>query len=159
MLLYGGFVVPAANRAWRVETSHDHEYAPVAGVREISTFALITDPMRVPDYEAFSGGRDRAARIRGELQQRAAMALLPLTLLWLRWSALAAPRRSWFRPLPATGAVSVALTMFLIAFFAGWRLESQFAPGSGVGAWMPIVALSVCEGLIIELRKHTAARA
>jgi len=158
MMFYGGFVVPAANQAWRVATSPNHELPPVAGVRELSTVTLLIDQARVPAYEAFTGNSDRAARIRGELQKRASMALLPLTLLWLRWVSLAAPRRSWLRPLPATPAVCVALTLFLITFFAGWRLELSYLPGSGVGAWLPIVALSLFEGLAIELRKTASAR-
>lgn len=157
MVVFDGFVVPAANQAWRVTTSANRESAPVPGVRELSTFALLAEPMRVPEYEAFTGRRDRAARIRGELQRRAAMALLPMTLIWLRWVALAAPRRGWFRPLPATGAVAVAFTVFLISFFAGWRIEFALAPHSGAGVWLPLVALTFLEGLFGELRKRTAA--
>lgn len=152
MIVYGGFVVPAGNYAWRVATSGAREQPPVAGVRELSTLTLLSDPQRVPVREAFTGGRDRAARIRAELQRRASMALLPLTLLWLRWVALGAPHR--LRPLPTAAAVSVAFAVFFISFFAGWRLEIDYLPGSGLGAWVPLVALIVLHAVATKIRKH-----
>ncbi len=74
--------------------------APARGVRELTTTELLSDPSRAHASETTNAG-GRAAMIRRELNNRAALALLPVLLLWLRWGMLDRPRRRWYSPLPS----------------------------------------------------------
>ena len=44
MVSFHGWVVPAANQAWRVKTMPAGMSAPARGVRELTTLQLLTDP-------------------------------------------------------------------------------------------------------------------
>ena len=87
MVFFHGWVVPAANQAWRTNMMPAGMSAPARGVRELTTMELINDPSRAHARETTNAG-SRAAVIRRELNNRANLALLPALLLWLRWGML-----------------------------------------------------------------------
>ena len=150
MIAFGGWVAPLASREYRLRSmALAGRSGPPPGVRELTTFELIADPDRTPEHEAFSGGADRTARIRGELQSRASLAALPIVLIWLRWRALGLPRRRWVGPLPATAATTLSIAAFFALFFYGFDLEHELRLARGSGAWLPIAALT-CWGLIAQ---------
>ncbi len=139
MVLFGGWVGPAANQAWRSHLSDSH---PAPGVRELTSFALITDPSRAAEHEPYTGGADRVTRIQRELNNRATLIALPVLLLWLRWRALQLPNTGWVAAVPIVVAVGVTVPAFFAFHFWGWRLEHEWHLSPGMGYWVPIVMLT-----------------
>lgn len=140
MIVFGGWVVPAANQAWRVGTT-TKDGAPARGVRELTTFELLVDPTRASEHEAFSGGADRATRIQRQLNNRAALTVVPVFLLWLRWRSIDTGSKRWRSPLPPSIAAILSCAVFVTASFSGWWLERRFHLSPGVGYWLPIVIM------------------
>jgi hypothetical protein len=141
MIVFGGWVAPAANQAFRRAASPQQE--PARGVRELTTYQLLMSPELAAHHEPYTGAADRATRIQSELNNRAVLTLLPVLLLWVRWRALEAGRGAWWSPLPAPLAVAVLLAVFLTAYFSGWRLERELNSSPGSGFWLPIVVLAI----------------
>ena len=133
-----GWITPIANQRFRVESSGFFERgpsAPARGVREFSTSELLA--LRTAPGERRVG----AAAVR-ELNQRAALTVLPILLLWLRWRALDLPRGRWFSPWPLKVA-----TLAIIAFFGmSWSqqfIEIGMGLRPGVTAWLPLAAFAL----------------
>jgi hypothetical protein len=152
MIVFAGFVVPAANQAFRVVQTEGG--APVIrSVRELTTWQLITDPTMAAPQEPYTGGADRATRIQRELNNRATLALIPVLLLWIRWRAIDAGRGKWWSPLPAPLTTAVVIAAFLVTSFYGFFLERDFGLAAGTGHWLPIAAFS-CWALTTSLRRR-----
>jgi cytochrome bd-type quinol oxidase subunit 2 len=141
MIVFGGWVVPAANRAYRIAGSPHGGQAP--GVRELTTFELVTDPARAAAHEPFTGGADRATRVQGELNNRAALAVMPVLILWLRWRAIEGTSGRWWSPLPVSLATTLVIVVFGVSFFYGWQLERQLKLITGTGYWLPVMSFVV----------------
>jgi hypothetical protein len=154
MIVFGGWVVPAGNQAWRAATSA--QQPAERHVRELTTYQLIANPTLAAAHEPYTGGADRATRIRRELNSRAAVTLLPVLLIWLRWRALATGRRGWWSPLPAPLAAAVLLAVFFTTFFSGWILERELHASPGSGFWLPIVVLAIWGSTTPYLRRWSA---
>jgi hypothetical protein len=150
MLAFHGFVVPAANQAFREGVSLGR---PVPGVRELTTYQLISDPAMAAAHEPYTGGADRATRIQRELNSRATLALIPLVLLWIRWRAIDAGRGKWWSPLPAPLATTIVVAAFLVTSFYGFFLERDFDLPAGAGHWLPIAAFT-CWALTAAFRRR-----
>lgn len=149
MIVFGGFVVPAANQLYRKGVTPGP--APARGVRELTTYQLIADPTLASAQESYTGGADRATRIQQELNNRAALAVAPVFLLWLRWRWLASTRtRRWWWPLPSSLAAILSFVGFMTAFFSGWWLEHRFQLSPGIGYWVPIIAIALWGTLFFE---------
>lgn len=140
MLIVGGWAVPAANQTWRVmmwraqgQPGPSLAQAPLRGVRELSTYELIAHPSRAEAFEPYTGGADRASRVRAELNQRAALALLPIVLLWLRWRAIehARARQTWAIPAPLV-AVAAYVVFGFGFFWDGGSNSSGACPAASV---------------------------
>jgi hypothetical protein len=158
MVVFAGWVTPIANQEYRLRSmAIARQGAPMPGVRELTTYQLISDPGRAPAHEAFSGGADRYVRIRGELQNRASLVLLPIVLIWLRWHALALPRRRWAAPLPPIAATALSIIAFFTLFLYGFVLEHQLSAPGGTGVWLPIVAFFLW-GMTAAPRRRRLAR-
>ncbi len=150
VLIFGGWVVPAANQIWRVKSvqsgmlqSTYPNAKPSPGVRELTTFELLLDPSRGMAYEWFSGSADRPTRVRRELSKRAVLTLLPILLLWLRWRSHDLPCRRWVRPLPALASTIVTIVAFFSLYYLGWRMELEWKLASGIGYWLSIAAFAI----------------
>jgi len=130
MVFFHGWVVPAANQAWRAKMTPAGVSAPARGVRELTTTDLINDPSRAHAGETTNAG-GRAAVIRRELNNRANLALLPAVLLWLRWGMLERPRRRWYSPLPSWLLNPILIGAFLLLNVIGVN------SGAAVGVWLP----------------------
>lgn len=135
MLVFHGFVVPAANQAFRVASwsqavaafpgSDFSMKGPRPGLRELSTYELLTD------QGLSDGSRFLADSVTRELSTRASIALLPLVLLWLRWHMLDR-RNGRAGRLPAP---IVAIAAFVVFGFA-WQ-NTVFGP------WPSLMIVSV----------------
>jgi hypothetical protein len=143
MLVFGGFVVPASNQLFR-QTSGPGGPSPFPGVRELTTYQLLTDPA----LEAH-----RAANIQRELNNRAALALFPVVLLWVRWRAIDTGRGTWWSPLPAPLATMIVVAAFVVTSFYGFFLELDLDLAAGTRHWLPIAAFTVW-GLTTALRRR-----
>ena len=140
MVFFHGWVVPAANQAWRANLAPAGMSAPARGVRELTTMDLINDPSRAHASETTNAG-GRAAMIRRELNNRAHLALLPAVLLWLRWGMHNRPRRRWYSPLPSWLLNPTLIGAFLLLNFIGVNF------GAAVGVWLPTFVF-IAVGLI-----------
>ena len=148
MLVWGGWVLPAGNQAWRVAMNPHRAAAPARGVRELTTWELIAHPERVTASEHARGsGRSsndpsaRADGIRRELNSRASMIVLPVLLLWRRWSALNLESGRWFSPLPSWLATLAMVFGFLFFRFQDWFVEQILNLPAGAAAWLPLLIL------------------
>jgi hypothetical protein len=139
MIVFGGFVVPASHQAFRVIETEGG--APVIrAVRELTTWQLITDPTMAAAQEPYTGGADRATRIQRELNNRAAVALMPVFVLWIRWIGIGAGRGKWWSPLPAPLMTAIVFAVFTSGSFLGFQLERAYNWVAGAGHWLPIAA-------------------
>ncbi|MBY0496715.1 MAG: hypothetical protein K2Y23_21110 [Cyanobacteria bacterium] len=155
MMTFGGFVVPAANQAFRVVQTRGG--APLLrSVRELTTWQLLTDPTMTAPQEPYTGGADRAVRIQRELNNRAAFALIPVVLLWLRWRTVATDARRWWSPLPAVVASIIVIAVFASTSYWGYLLEQQWQLAAGTGHWFPVAvfAVSAVTTRIRQRRRH-----
>ena len=132
-----GWITPIANHQFRVESRAIVERGPAPparGARELSTSELLAG--RTAPGERPPG----AATVRRELNQRAALTVLPILLLWLRWRALDLPRGRWSSPLP----LKVATVAIIVVFFGmSWSqqfIEIGMGLRPGVTAWLPLAA-------------------
>jgi hypothetical protein len=132
MMIFHGWVVPAANQAWRTNLTPAGMSAPTRGVRELTTMELINDPSRAHASETTNAG-GRAAMIRRELSNRAHLALLPAVLLWLRWGMLNRPRRRWYSPLPSWLLNPILIGTFLVLDVIGVNFARSLAIGAAAG--------------------------
>ena len=150
VIVFHGWVTPAANQAWRraafqaqlaarsggVEAAPLPAGAPARGVRELTTIELVMDSAHAHAGENTNAG-GRAAALRSELNNRASFAMLPVLFLWLRWRSLDLPRRRWF-PMPA----GVATLAILGAYFLLRGLfEDALSMPRAMGAWMAPAAM------------------
>jgi hypothetical protein len=140
MVVFHGWVSPAANQAWRTNLAPAGMTAPARGVRELTTMELINDPSRAYASET-TNAWSRAAMIRRELNNRAHLALLPALLLWLRWGMLNRPRRRWYSPLPSWLLNPILIGAFLVLNMIGVN------SGAAVGVWLPTLVF-IAAGLI-----------
>ena len=136
MVCFHGWIVPAANQAWRVKTMPPGMSAPARGVRELTTMQLLTDPSHWHAGERTNAG-GRAAVIRRELNNRAHLAVLPVLLLWLRWGMLDRPRRRWYSPLPSWLLTPIVFVAFFALNFMGVNFARSAAASAAVGVWLP----------------------
>jgi len=139
VVLFGGWVVPAANQVWRTEMAPDPAYVPPRGVRELTTLELFTDPARATAPAPFTR-LGRAGAINREKHNRAVLALLPAVLLWLRWGQHQRPRRRWYSPLPGSIATVIAFVGFFSLYMASVAIEPKLNLSPGTGLWTPLVA-------------------
>lgn len=153
MVVFGGFVVPAANQAFRAATYErslraqgmddaridrikSSPYAPARGLRELSTYELLTD------HGFTDGTRYLSAYVGRELNNRASLALVPVSLLWLRWRLLDVPRRRGAR-LPATVVAIAASVGYGLLRSVDGLIEGGLNLSQGTGAWSPLVVISL----------------
>ena len=140
-VLVVGWVVPAANRQFREIAAPADARPPALGVRELTTRELIVDPSAATADAPYTRHGQRGA-IRRELHNRAVVTLLPALLLWLRWGALARPRRAWFSPLPASLATALTICGFFMLYFASVVIEPTANWQPGTALWLPLIALA-----------------
>ena len=157
MILFAGFVVPAANQAFRVIQTEGG--APVIrGIRELTTWELVNDPSMVAPQEPYTGAADRAVRIQRELNNRATLALVPALLLWVRWLAIARGRGTWWSPLPAPLVALIVFSVYSTTSYWGYLVEQQLHWMAGSGYWLPIAVFAVW-GLLTQYWRSEAAEA
>lgn len=157
MLVYGGWVIPAANQARLAVLNPPGMTSPLLGMPELTTTQLIFDPARATMFAQGFDLASRSASLLRELNGRAAVIALPLVLLWLRWRAYDTSRRGW--PLTAWFAIPIVIgVLSTTTNFGGW-LERDWQFWTGTRQWMPIVAFAMW-GLVSSYgRRFLAARA
>jgi hypothetical protein len=140
MIVFDGFMVPTGNEMFRATMAPAG--APAVSVRELTTYQLMFDPTLAAPQEPYTGGADRATRIQRELNNRAALALLPAVLLWIRWRAIDTGRGRWWSPLPAPLTTTIVAAAFIVTTFYGFFLERDLDLAAGTGFWLPIAAFA-----------------
>lgn len=163
MVVFGGFVVPAANQAFRAATYErtlrargmgdaridriqSSPYAPARGLRELSTYELLTD------HGFTDGTRYLRSYVDRELNNRASLALVPVLLLWLRWRILDVPRKRW-APLPATVVAVAAIAGYGLLRSVDGYIEGGLNLSQGTGAWSPLAVIAIA--LFLDSRRRT----
>jgi hypothetical protein len=152
MVVFHGFVMPAANQNFRELTYRQSLLSeaddvpallraryfaqrPARGLRESTTLELFTDAERQQPAERYT----RAGAIRSELTNRAVLALMPAIFVWLRWIAhdVRRPRRFW--PLPVAAMIVIAMAGFFGSYMTGLLVETTWHLRPGDGLWLPII--------------------
>lgn len=139
MVLGHGWMVPAANQAYRSMIAPAGIGAPARGLREFTTIELLSDSSFGSPAARFS----RAGAIRTELTNRAVLAILPAVLVWLRWIAHDVRKRRRFWPLPAAVMTMIAIMGFVGSYFTGFLAEAAWGLSPGTGLWLPIVVATL----------------
>lgn len=141
MLVYSGWVIPAANQASQRVINPPGMTAPLRGIRDLTTTELVFNPARATVFAPGTYLASRSMSIQRELNGRAAMTVMPLVLLWLRWRAYHRPKHGW--PLPTWFAIPIAIGVLSTAnSFGGW-LERDWQFWTGTRQWMPIVVFAM----------------
>jgi len=140
MLVYSGWVVPAANRAARIAMNPAGMSEPLRMMRELTTYELVSDPARASVFDRGTYLASRSQSLTRELNQRAALMALPIVLLWLRWRALGRPSKRWVTPLPPAAAAMIAIAVLFASGYSGAWLEREWHLWIGTSAWLPIAA-------------------
>ena len=153
MLVYGGWVIPAANQPRLTVLNPPGMTSPLRGMRELSTTELVFDPARATMYAPGTQLASRSESIQRELNGRAAMIVFPLVLLWLRWQAYDRPRRGW--PLTAWFAIPVVIGVLSTATNLGNWLERDWHFWTGTTQWVPI-AVFVMWGMVSSYSRRRA---
>lgn len=159
MLIYSGWVVPAAGQAARSAMNPAGMGVPLRGVQDLTTLQLVFDPDRATVFAPGTYNASRSFSIRSELNKRIVLTALPLVLLWLRWRAFGLPRSRWIRPLPWMGATAITMSAFAGLFVLGFWLEREFRLRPGVGCWLPIAAFAMWVSVTKYCRPFLLARA
>jgi hypothetical protein len=156
-----GWVVPAANQAWRNVMFREslerkepgaYRFGPARGVRELTTSELITASALAPGHEPGNYADPviqvgptvfSVKSVRVEINNRATLAVLPVFLLWRRWRALDLPVGRWWSPRHPILATIAALVLFvsLRGFFNS--VEQAWSLPAGSGAWIELTFLAV----------------
>jgi hypothetical protein len=140
MMVYGGWVVPAASRAARTAMNPAGMGEPLRRMQDLTTYELIFDPARASVFEPGTYPASRSQSLKRELNQRAAFAALPIVLLWLRWSALSRPGTRWLTPLPEVAATAIAIATLFAISYLGTSLAREWRWAGG--AWLPIAVFA-----------------
>jgi hypothetical protein len=159
MLLYGGWVIPAASQASRHVMNPQGMTAPLRGMQELTTSELLFDPAQATVFAPGTYLASRATSIQRELNKRAAMIALPLVLLWLRWRAYHQPRNRWYLPLPTWLAIPIAILALSAATTSGAWLEREWELWAGSRSWLPIIVFTLWGMVTSYGRRWLPARA
>jgi hypothetical protein len=135
MLLYSGWVVPAASQAAGKAMNPPGMGAPLRAMQDLTTYELVVDPARATVFAAGASLPSRSISLRRELHQRAALVALPLVLLWLRWRALNQRRGA---PLPEVVGTMIGIATLFASSYGGVRLEREWHMWAGSGSWLPV---------------------
>jgi len=149
MFFMHGWVVPAANQAWREATFHPPS-EPARAPRELSTFELLTS--REP-------ATTKANNIRRELGNRAALAVLPVLLLWRRWRALDLPKGRWFSAQPAAIGTITMIFAFLALRISPRIVEMKWHLPVGSSFWVTLGLLALLGTIRVTLAERSMVRA
>ncbi|HWI17510.1 MAG TPA: hypothetical protein VNT81_07175 [Vicinamibacterales bacterium] len=156
LFAFGGWAVPPVNQMFRIKTRGYDVPVTTKGVRELTTAELLFDPKQAAEHEPYTGGADRATRIRAELHNRAYLIALPLLLVWMRWKALERPHGRLLPlqlPLPASLSSFLTIVFVTMTYFSGWRIEMGTGLPRGTGIWIGLAALFAW-GLLTPIRRR-----
>lgn len=163
-----GWLVPAANQLYRTvtfEQSLDDEARahylrrppgrtlPAPGLRELSNFELIAQLAGTADGETGAYRSARATMVIREINNRMALVMLPLLLIWRRWRALDLPGRRWFSARNSILAAVAALFVFG-SLYSSFRISQSIA-----GAWFAVALPAIAGMMRVSLVERTVARA
>lgn len=177
-----GWVVPGANQAWREEVTTRaalrkdsfvppalaNRYKPARGLREMTTYELVTASELPPGHQPGSylspvtqvGSlvfNPKAVRV--EINNRATLALLPVFLLWRRWRALDLPTGRWWSPRHPIVATIAAIALFVSLRGVFNSVEHAWSLPAGSGAWVQLALLALIGMTRVWLVERSVARA
>lgn len=174
VFFFHGWVTPAANQVFRersLEASiraqgntiaierFEHTRGPVPGVREMSNSELLARLLRADDSEARTYPYLTATSLQIEINNRAAIALLPVLLLWRRWRALDLPAGRWFSARHSAIATVAMVVAFGVVTPVSHSIAHAWQMPVGVGSWLTLVILSLAGVIRVALVEHRLVRA
>jgi hypothetical protein len=139
MVIYTGWVVPAASEAARSAMNPAGMSEPLRSMRELTTYELLMAPERASVFAPGTSLASQSVALQRELSERFARVAFPLVLIWLRWRAR--------RPLPALAATAIAVAVLFAGSYGAARLEREWALWQGSTPLL-VVALFVSWGII-----------
>ena len=151
-----GWVTPAANQVYREIVS---EGRPRPGVREMSNAELLTRWVRAGESEPGTYQYATATSLQKEINNRAALAVLPVLLLWRRWRALDLPAHRWFSARHSALAAVAMIVVFLALSPFGRLVEQSWRMPAGAGPWLTLAFLAALGSARVWLAERSAARA
>jgi hypothetical protein len=174
VFFFHGWVMPAANQVYR-ETALEasvraqgnanaiaqfgRSRGPVPGVREMSNSELLASLVRAANGEPGRNPHATATSLQIEINNRAAVAILPVLLLWRRWRALDLPAGRWF----SARHSAIATVAMIVAFGVMTPLSHSFAHAwrmpVGIGSWLTLVFLAAIGSLRVWIVERSVARA
>jgi hypothetical protein len=154
MMLYTGWIVPAASRAATSAMNPPGMGAPLRAMRDLTTYELVVDPARATVFAPGTSLVSQSINLQRELNQRAALVALPIVLLWLRWRALNQRRGA---PLPEVVGTMIAIATLFASSYGGVRLEREWHMWAGSGSWLPVATFFMW-GLMASLILTARAR-
>ena len=158
MFFMQGWVVPAANQAWREGTFHPPA-EPARGLRELSTLELLASTELATSYEPGTNEFQKANNIRRELNNRAALSVLPVLLLWRRWRALDLPKGRWFSAQPAAIGTIAVIFAFLALRFSPRIVEMRWHLPVGSSIWLTLGLLTLLGVIRVKLTEGRISHA
>jgi hypothetical protein len=158
MLFMHGWVVPAANQAWREGTFHPPS-EPARAPRELSIFELLTSPELAKANEPGTNEFYKARNIRREINNRAALAILPVLVVWRRWRALDLTKGRWFSARPAPIGTLAMIFAFLMLRFSHDLVEIRWHLPRGSSLWLTLSLLALFGVIRVRLAERTMVRA
>jgi hypothetical protein len=170
-----GWVTPAANQVYRemmlaasikaqgdAESIKHFERArprPAPGVREMSNSELLAGLMRAGENEPGTYRFAMATSLQREINNRAALAALPVVLLWRRWRALDLPARRWFSARHSLlGAAGMVVVFGALTAISGITEKAYQLP-AGSGPWLTLTLLTTLGITRVWLVERSVARA
>lgn len=157
MLLMISFVTPAANQEYRRAATRLVDpagAAPMRGVRELSSYELITSPRMNWSATRHTSGGD----VRREVNNRAMLMVLPAALVWLHWNSRHVRHRRKLWPIPAWAMTILVFAGFFVSYWLAPLIEDTWGLRAGTGLWLPIVvaALLGVMPLLLTSRREAA---
>lgn len=166
-----GWVMPAANQVYRelaleasirsqgdaraIEHFERTRPQPAPGVREMSNSELVATLARARASEPSTYPFAMARSAQREINNRAALAILPVLLLWRRWRALDLPGGRWF----SARHSAVAAVAMIVAFGAlsplGQSVEQAWGMPAGAGPWLTLLVLATIGSVRVWLVERT----
>lgn len=158
MLIYTGWVIPTVNQASQAAMNPSGMSAPLRRIDELTTLELTINPARATVFAGSDYPASRDRTVQRELNTRLAITVLPMVLVWLRWSALNRSPRRWFSPLPPSVAGLIAMAFVIAIASSGFSIEREWHLWSGSQYWLPL-ALMVLWGKAASVVRSGMARA
>jgi hypothetical protein len=174
VFFFHGWVTPAANQVYRelaleaslraqgdtkaIEHFERTKPRPTPGAREMSNTELIATLARAQGSEPGTYPFAMEISAQREINNRAALAILPVLLLWRRWRALDLPAGGWFSARHSALAAVAMLTAFGALGPFAQAVEHEGRMPVGAAPWLTLAFLAAIGSIRVWLVERSMAR-